>query len=110
MNLFSIFFATCLAHRDFKDYSGHSLIRMKWNHTRQGSSDQVLTDRFERSWNPELRISETVEEKLSAIDSVVIWDPDELDLIYKTHAIDFVIERQEFDTAKFDEIQGKTIF
>jgi len=51
-----------------------------------------------------------VEEKLSAIDSVVIWDPEELDLIYKTQAIDFIIEREEFDAAKFDEIQGKTNF
>ena len=58
-------------------------------------------------WILEFRISETVEEKLSAIDSVVIWDPDELDLIHKTKAVDFVIKRDEFEAAKFDEFQGK---
>ena len=50
-----------------------------------------------------------MEEKLSAIDSVVIWDPDELDLIHKTKAVDFVIKRDEFEAAKFDEFQGKVI-
>ena len=112
MNLFSIFFATCLANRDFKDYSGHSVIRLKWNDTRQGSSEQRLSghcpaDRWQGPWIHELRISGTVEEKLSKIDSVVIWDPEELDLIHKTRAVDFVIQREQFDGANFDEIQGK---
>ena len=41
------------------------------------------------------------------IDSVVIWDPEELDLIHQTQAVDFVIHRDEFNRANFDEIQGK---
>ena len=49
-----------------------------------------------------------MEEKLSKIDSVVIWDPEELDLIHKTRAVDFVIQREKFHEANFDEIQGKT--
>ena len=48
-----------------------------------------------------------MKEKLSAIDSVVIWDPEELDLIHKTQAVDFVIKKDEFEAAKFDEFQGK---
>ena len=50
-----------------------------------------------------------MKEKLSAIDSVVIWDPEELDLIHKTQAVDFVIKKDEFEAAKFDEFQGKVI-
>merc|ERR1712131_117729 len=55
-------------------------------------------------WN-DTRISESVEEKLSMIDSVVIWDPEELDLIHQTQAVDFVIQKDEFNRANFDEIQ-----
>jgi len=55
-------------------------------------------------WN-DTRIAETVEEKLSKIDSFVIWDPEELDLIRKTQSVDFVVREDEFEKANFDEIQ-----
>ena len=70
--------------------------------------NNVYLDGWQGSWIHEIRISETVEEKLSKIDSVVIWDPEELDLIHKTRAVDFVIQREKFHEANFDEIQGKT--
>ena len=58
----------------------------------------------------EFRISDVVEEKLSTIDSFVIWDPEELDLIHKTQAVDFVIQSDDFNGANFEKIQGKNIY